>query len=168
MNDKNFDIKEHKPLMTFKGREVPEKLISGKFTGLYINMYNKKNHGADINNANYEDVFNWIIEQLTFQDDTRATTNRVNNFSDFMQKSLDHYDYHSTPKPLSVELPDTSGEDTPKSPTVHLPDNTDKPGFFRGWTSCETTWHYIWIYRRFNCCETTWHSIYTWTYRRFN
>ena len=95
-------------------------------------MYNKKNHGADINNANYEDVFNWIIEQLTFQDDTRATTNRVNNFSDFMQKSLDHYDYHSTPKPLSAELPDTSGEDTPKSPTVQLPDNTDKPGFLGG------------------------------------
>ena len=42
LNDENFDIKEHKPLMTFKGREVPEKLISGKFTGLYINMYNKK------------------------------------------------------------------------------------------------------------------------------
>ena len=132
LNDENFDIKEHKPIMSFKGREVPEKLISGKFTGLYINMYNKKNHGADINNANYEDVFNWIIEQLTFQDDTRATTNRVNNFSDFMQKSLDHYDYHSTPKPLSADLPDTSGEDTPKSPTVHLPDNTDKPGFLGG------------------------------------
>ena len=132
LNDENFDIKEHKPLMTFKGREVPEKLISGKFTGLYINMYNKINYGADINNANYEDVFNWIIEQLTFQDDTRATTNRVNNFSDFMQKSLDHYDYHSTPKPLSAELPDTSGEDTPKSPTVQLPDNTDKPGFLAG------------------------------------
>ena len=130
LNDENFDIKEHKPIMSFKGREVPEKLISGKFTGLYINMYNKKNHGADINNANYEDVYNWIIEQLTFQDDSRVTTNRVNKFSDFMQKSLDHYDYHSTPKPLSVELPDTSGEDTPKSPTVQLPDNTDKPGFF--------------------------------------
>ena len=130
LNDENFDIKEHKPIMSFKGREVPEKLISGKFTGLYINMYNKINYGADINNANYEDVFNWIIEQLTFQDDSRVTTNRVNKFSDFMQKSLDHYDYHSTPKPLSVELPDTSGEDTPKSPTVHLPDNTDKPGFF--------------------------------------
>ena len=132
LNDENFDIKEHKPLMTFKGREVPEKLISGKFTGLYINMYNKKNYGADINNANYEDVFNWIIEQLTFQDDSRVTTNRVNKFSDFMQKSLEHYDYHSTPKPLSVDLPDTSGEDTPKSPTVHLPDNTDKPGFLGG------------------------------------
>ena len=132
LNDENFDIKEHKPLMTFKGREVPEKLISGKFTGLYINMYNKINYGADINNANYEDVFNWIIEQLTFQDDSRVTTNRVNKFSDFMQKSLDHYDYHSTPKPLSVELPDTSGEDTPKSPTVQLPDNTDKPGFLAG------------------------------------
>ena len=49
-----------------------------------------------------------------------------------MQKSLEHYDYHSTPKPLSVELPDTSGEDTPKSPTVQLPDNTDKPGFLAG------------------------------------
>ena len=132
LNDENFDIKEHKPLMTFKGREVPEKLISGKFTGLYINMYNKNNYGADINNANYEDVFNWIIEQLTFQDDSRVTTNRVNKFSDFMQKSLEHYDYHSTPKPLSVELPDTSGEDTPKSPTVQLPDNTDKPGFLAG------------------------------------
>ena len=132
LNDENFDIKEHKPIMSFKGREVPEKLISGKLTGLYINMYNKKNYGADINNANYEDVFNWIIEQLTFQDDSRVTTNRVNKFSDFMQKSLDHYDYHSTPKPLSVDLPDTSGEDTPKSPTVQLPDNTDKPGFLAG------------------------------------
>ena len=132
LSDENYDIKEHKPLMSFKGREVPEKLISGKFTGLYINMYNKKNYGANINNANYEDVFNWIIEQLTFQDDSRVTTNRVNKFSDFMQKSLDHYDYHSTPKPLSVELPDTSGEDTPKSPTVQLPDNTDKPGFLAG------------------------------------
>ena len=42
LNDENFDIKEHKPIMSFKGREVPEKLISGKLTGLYINMYNKK------------------------------------------------------------------------------------------------------------------------------
>ena len=118
--------------MSFKGREVPEKLMSGKLTGLYINMYNKKNYGANINNANYEDVFNWVIEQLSYQDGSRADINRVNNFSDFMQKSLDHYDYHSTPKPLSVELPDTSGEDTPKSPTVQLPDNTDKPGFLAG------------------------------------
>ena len=132
LNDENFDIKEHKPLMSFKGREVPEKLMSGKLTGLYINMYNKKNYGANINNANYEDVFNWVIEQLSYQDGSRADINRVNNFSDFMQKSLDHYDYHSTPKPLSVELPDTSGEDTPKSPTVQLPDNTDKPGFLAG------------------------------------
>ena len=132
LSDENYDIKEHKPLMSFKGREVPEKLMSGKLTGLYINMYNKKNYGANINNANYEDVFNWVIEQLSYQDGSRADINRVNNFSDFMQKSLDHYDYHSTPKPLSVELPDTSGEDTPKSPTVQLPDNTDKPGFLAG------------------------------------
>ena len=132
LNDENFDIKEHKPIMSFKGREVPEKLMSGKLTGLYINMYNKKNYGANINNANYEDVFNWVIEQLSYQDGSRADINRVNNFSDFMQKSLDHYDYHSTPKPLSAELPDTSGEDTPKSPTVQLPDNTDKPGFLAG------------------------------------
>ena len=53
LSDENYDIKEHKPLMSFKGREVPEKLMSGKLTGLYINMYNKKNYGANINNANY-------------------------------------------------------------------------------------------------------------------
>ena len=148
LNDENFDIKEHKPLMSFKGREVPEKLISGKLTGTYIYMHNQDNSKSNIITADYEDVYNWIIEQLTYHDGSRGDINRVNKFTDYLQKSLEHYDYHSTPKPLSVDLPDTSGEDTPKSPTVqlpdtsgedtpksptvHLPDNTDKPGFLGG------------------------------------
>ena len=132
LNDENFDIKEHKPLMSFKGREVPEKLISGKLTGTYIYMHNQDNSKSNIITADYEDVYNWIIEQLTYHDGSRGDINRVNKFTDYLQKSLEHYDYHSTPKPLSVELPDTSGEDTPKSPTVQLPDNTDKPGFLAG------------------------------------
>lgn len=130
LSDENFDIKEHKPILSFKGREVPEKLISGKLTGTYIYTHNKDNSKSNIITADYEDVYNWIIEQLTYHDGSRGDINRVNKFTDYLQKSLEHYDYHSTPKPLSVELPDTSGEDTPKSPTVHLPDNTDKPGFF--------------------------------------